>query len=82
MRFSDQYHKIRKDKSIDRARRKEIKAAFDKKRRMILWTIIVINFGMLDSIEIILHPFLKFSNTVGHFFLYVYFHRISGRHLF
>ena len=58
MRFSDQYHKIRKDKSIDRARRKEIKAAFDKKRRMILWTIIVINFGMLAVLKY-LHPFFE-----------------------
>ena len=66
MRFSDQYHKIRKDKSIDRARRKEIKAAFDKKRRMILWTIIVINFGIFGSIEI--SSFWKVSNNIGHFF--------------
>ena len=58
MRFSEQYHKIRKDKSIDRARRKEIKAAFDKKRRMILWTIIVINFGMLAVLKY-LHPFFE-----------------------
>ena len=58
MRFSAQYHKIRKDKSIDRARRKEIKAAFDKKRRMILWTIIVINFGMLAVLKY-LHPFFE-----------------------
>ena len=68
MRFSDQYHKIRKDKSIDRARRKEIKAAFDKKRRMILWTIIVINFWNVGSIEISASFFWRFSNTVGHFF--------------
>lgn len=58
MRFSDQYHKIRKDKSIDRAGRKEIKAAFDKKRKMILWVIIVINFGMLAVLKY-LHPFFE-----------------------
>ena len=58
MHFSEKYQEIRKDKSIDRARRKEIKAAFDKKRRMILWTIIVINFGMLAVLKY-LHPFFE-----------------------
>ena len=50
--------KSEKTKAIDRARRKEIKAAFDKKRRMILWTIIVINFGMLAVLKY-LHPFFE-----------------------
>lgn len=58
VRFSKQYQEIRKDKSIDRARRKEIKAAFDRKRKIILWTIIVINFGMLAVLKY-LHPLFE-----------------------
>lgn len=58
MHFSEKYQEIRKDKSIDRARRKEIKAAFDRKRKIILWTIIVINFGMLAVLKY-LHPLFE-----------------------
>ena len=58
MHFSEKYQEIRKDKSIDRARRKEIKAAFDRKCKIILWTIIVINFGMLAVLKY-LHPLFE-----------------------
>ncbi len=49
--FSDDYRNSKRDKSFDRAVKKKIKAAMENKRRIVLWMVILINFGMLALLK-------------------------------
>lgn len=45
------FQKVSSNKNLDRVSRKKIKASIEKKRRIVFWTVIIINFGMLALLK-------------------------------
>lgn len=45
------FQKASSNKNLDRVSRKKIKASIEKKRRIVFWTVIIINFGMLALLK-------------------------------